>query len=66
LEEFEGLVFLGESSEKGSTRKYTGKRVARWRKLFWGNLRVLRCFAKRIFLEEFKLALFGGFGGGST
>jgi hypothetical protein len=66
LKEFEGLVFLGESSEKGSTRKYTGNWVTRWKELFWGNFKVLRCFAKRIFLEEFKLALFGGFGGGST
>jgi hypothetical protein len=57
---------LRGGSEKGSTRKHTGKRVTRWTFLFWRNFKVLRCFAKRIFLGEFKLALFGGFGGGST
>jgi Leu/Phe-tRNA-protein transferase len=30
---FDGLVFLEESSEKGSTRKHTKKRVTRWKTL---------------------------------
>jgi hypothetical protein len=34
--------FLECGSEKGSSRKYTGKRVTRWRMLFWGNLAFLR------------------------
>jgi hypothetical protein len=36
------LGFLEGGSEKGSTRKHTGNRVARWRNNFWGNLAFLR------------------------
>jgi hypothetical protein len=49
---------LGESSKKGSSRKHTENRVARWDSLFWGNLRFSRCFAKRILLGELGI---GGF-----
>jgi hypothetical protein len=45
---FWSFDFLEENSEKGYRRKHTENRVARWRFLHWGNLRVLRCFAKRI------------------
>jgi hypothetical protein len=45
--------FLEEFLEKGSTRKLTGNRVTRWRKMFGGILGVSRCFAKRIEMEEF-------------
>jgi hypothetical protein len=31
------LGFLGENSEKGSSRKYTGIRVARWGFVFLGE-----------------------------
>jgi hypothetical protein len=44
------IGFLEESFEKGSSRKTTEKRVARWRKMFWGNFGNLRCFTKRIML----------------
>jgi hypothetical protein len=30
-------IFKG-GSEKGNTREHTGKRVTRWRNMFWGNL----------------------------
>jgi hypothetical protein len=33
---------LRGGSEKGSTRKHTGKRVARWSFLYWRNLAILR------------------------
>jgi Leu/Phe-tRNA-protein transferase len=39
---FDGLVFLGESSKKGSKRKHTEKRVTSWKTLFWGNLAISR------------------------
>jgi hypothetical protein len=39
LKEILGLDFLKGGSEKGSTRKDTGIRVTRWKKLFWRNLR---------------------------
>jgi hypothetical protein len=42
------LDFLGEDSEKGNTRNSTENRVARCSSCFWGNLRDLRCFTKRI------------------
>jgi hypothetical protein len=42
LKRFEVWNFLGESSEKGSTRKHTEKRVTRWRTMFWGNFEILR------------------------
>jgi hypothetical protein len=41
-EVFWGFGFLGGTSEKGSTRKYTENWVTRWTKLFWGNLAFLR------------------------
>jgi hypothetical protein len=41
--------FLEEFLEKGNRRKHTENRVTRCRKLFGGNLGVLRCFTKRIF-----------------
>jgi hypothetical protein len=53
-------------SEKGWSRKHTGKRVTSWRIKFWGNLAVLRWFVKRIFLEELDFGLFWSFGRGST
>jgi hypothetical protein len=34
--------FLGERSEKGSTRKYTENRVTRWAKMFLGEYWILR------------------------
>jgi hypothetical protein len=37
LKHFLGIVVLGESSKKGSTRKYTENWVTSWRTLFWGN-----------------------------
>jgi hypothetical protein len=63
LEIFWGLEFLGESSEKGNTRISTGNRVTRWGIMYWGNLRDLRCFTKRILLGEFILAIFEDLGG---
>jgi hypothetical protein len=42
MEVFFFAGFLECGSEKGSSRKYTEKRVTRWRILFWGNLAVLR------------------------
>jgi hypothetical protein len=42
LEGFLEFWGLGEGSKKGSTRKHTGKRVARWKFLFWRNSAVLR------------------------
>jgi hypothetical protein len=58
--------FLGASSEKGYTRKHTENWVARCRFKFWGNLGIIRCFAKRILLGEFKFNDFLRFGRGST
>jgi hypothetical protein len=54
------LIFgiWGRSSEKGYTRKTTGNRVTRWKELFLGESRVLRCFTKRNGMEGFG---FGGF-----
>jgi hypothetical protein len=49
---------LEESSEKGCSRKTTENRVTSWGFIFWGNYGILRCFAKRILLEEFNLAVF--------
>jgi hypothetical protein len=42
FKQFWGFGFLGESFQKGYTRKLTGKRVTRWRKVFWRNLAILR------------------------
>jgi hypothetical protein len=49
---------LGETSEKGCTRKTTGNRVTSWKELFLGESMVLRCFTKRNGM--------GGFGQEST
>jgi hypothetical protein len=65
-EDFWGIVFLGECSEKGSSRKYTGNWVARWRKVYWGNLTVLRWIAKGIWMGEFQFGDFWVFTRGST
>jgi hypothetical protein len=37
LKQFEVWNFLGESFEKGNTRKYTKNRVARCGLMFWRN-----------------------------
>jgi hypothetical protein len=66
LEGFVRLEFWRTSSEKGNTRKRTGNRVTSWSLLFWGNLGNLRCFTKRIYLEEFEISDFWGFGREST
>jgi hypothetical protein len=58
--------FLEENSEKGRSRKSTGNRVARWITMFWGNLEILCCFAKRIVLGEFEMRIFWCFGRGLT
>jgi hypothetical protein len=58
--------FLEEFLEKGYTRKSTENRVARCRNMFWGNLKVSRCFTKRIIWGEFKFVVFWWFGRGST
>jgi hypothetical protein len=63
---FEDFGNLGESSEKGYTRKSTKNRVARCRKLFGGIFGDLRCFTKRIYLGEFGLGGFWVFVRGST
>jgi hypothetical protein len=47
--------------EKGWSRKHTKNRVTRWRKMFGGIFRDLRCFTKRMFLEEFRFGFFEGF-----
>jgi hypothetical protein len=54
------------SSEKGRSRKHTRNWVTRWRNSFWGNLTILRCFTKRIFLGEIEFGIFLGFTRGST
>jgi hypothetical protein len=56
---------FGRTSEKGSTRKHTEKRVTSWTKMFWGNLAVSRCFAKRIIMGELRLGVFLGVWAGS-
>jgi hypothetical protein len=58
--DFWGFAVLGESSEKGSTRKYTGKRVTRCGFMFWGNSAVLRWIAKRMILGEVGFGIFFG------
>jgi hypothetical protein len=60
------LEILGEFLEKGNTRKLTENWVTRCDKIFWGNLRVLRCFAKRIVWGEFGFDHFLSFVRGST
>jgi hypothetical protein len=52
--------------EKGYTRKSTENRVTRCRNMFWGNLKVSRCFTKRIIWGEFKFGVFWWFGRGFT
>jgi hypothetical protein len=59
LKRFLGIWLLGESSEKGYTRKLTGNRVARCKEMVWGNLGALRCFTKRIGLGELEFGVFG-------
>jgi hypothetical protein len=66
LDWFLGLGFLEEFLEKGCSRKRTGIRVARCRKMFGGILEGLRCFAKRFKLEEFELGGFWDFVRSST
>jgi hypothetical protein len=66
LKQFLVWEFLGEFLEKGSTRKHTGNRVARCRKMFGGIFGDLRCFTKRIETGEFKVGLFWGFARRST
>jgi hypothetical protein len=66
LERFWFLEFLGESLEKGNTRKHTRKRVTRWKKMFGGILGGLRCFAKRNLMGESEFGVFWGFPRGST
>jgi hypothetical protein len=66
LKEFWVWIFLGESLEKGSTRKHTKNRVARWRFLFWGNFGNPRWFTKRIVWGEFGFSVFCGSGRVST
>jgi hypothetical protein len=60
------IGFFGECSKKGSTRKHTKNRVTSWTIMFWGNLSILRCFTKRMFLGELKFNDFWGLGRGST
>jgi hypothetical protein len=57
---------LGESSEKGSTRKSTGNRVTRWEIMFLGESWGLRCFTKRNGFGIWGTTDFWGFGRGST
>jgi hypothetical protein len=58
LEIFGNWIFGRVGSEKGRWRKHTGNRVTSWRNLVWGNLRVLRCFAKRFILGESEIGIF--------
>jgi hypothetical protein len=60
------IWIFGGTSEKGSTRKHTEKRVTSWSKMFWRNLSILRWFTKRMFLGEFKFDDFWGFTREST
>jgi hypothetical protein len=69
LKRFLDFWFWGVTSEKGSTRKDTGKRVTRWGFVFWRNLVDSRWFTKRILLGEFLFGIFwdlGGFPRGAT
>jgi hypothetical protein len=61
-----GWLFWRNGSEKGYTRKHTGKRVTSWSFCFWGNLGILRWFTKRFEMGEFEFELFLGFLQGST
>jgi hypothetical protein len=62
LKEFWEIGFLEESFQKGWSRKHTENWVTRCRNLFWGNFTVLRCFAKRNYLEELGFGFFWSFG----
>jgi hypothetical protein len=52
---------LGETSEKGSTRKDTGNWVTRYGFLFLEEFDGLRCFTKRIWLGELRFSGFWDF-----
>jgi hypothetical protein len=52
---------LGETSEKGSTRKDTGNRVTRYGFVFLGEFDGLRCFTKRIWVRELRFSGFWDF-----
>jgi hypothetical protein len=66
LERFLDIWDFWGWSEKGNRRKCTKNRVTSWTFMFWGNLRVSRCFAKRIRMGEFRFDAFLSFGRGST
>jgi hypothetical protein len=66
LGRFLGFGVLGWTSEKGSSRKHTENWVTSCIKMYWGNLWVLRCFAKGIILGELVFGIFWDFGRRST